>query len=133
MFDPASVIAEEIRKEAATAVRVNSWRTGQGAAKHRSTSVSACRHTRPGDSIYPVRWTTCPHLGFEPIRSTPSLRKSYAIALLGMTNSRVKDYFDLSCYWSAKPSTPICWPSDQGDVRASQHGRARHGASRSYR
>ena len=55
------------------------------------------RHTGAVDSIYPVLLEDLPA---PPLRAYPitpsSRRKLHAIALLGMTNSRLKDYLDVS-------------------------------------
>ncbi len=76
VFDPASVIVEEIRKE-----------TGYGGVR----VIIAV------DSVYPVLLDDLPA---PRLRAYPTYtvvaEKLHAIALLGMTNSRVKDYFDLS-------------------------------------
>ena len=100
MFDPASVAVEEIRKEAGYGgVRVV---IAGELAKARCTTqldVGFGDAVTPGpvDSVYPVLLN---HLPAPRLRAYPTYtvvaKKLHAIALLGMTNSRVKDYFDLS-------------------------------------
>ncbi len=65
----------------------------------------------PVDSIYLVLLDDLPAPRSRAYHTyTVVAEKLHAIDLLGMTNSRVKDYFDLSVCWSAKPWTSICWP-----------------------
>ncbi|BCN40922.1 hypothetical protein ALDI51_42410 [Alicycliphilus denitrificans] len=100
VFDPASVSVEEIRKEAGYGgVRVVVAGVLAKARCKTQIDVGFGDAVTPGpvDSIYPVL------LGDMPaprLRAYPSYtvvaEKLHAIALLGMTNSRVKDYFDLS-------------------------------------
>ena len=79
MFDPASVIAEEIRKDAGYAGRasssVASWPRRD--ARRRSTSASAMRsHRLRWTRSIRCCWMTCLRLACAPIPSTPSSRKS---------------------------------------------------------
>lgn len=100
VFDPASVSVEDIRKEAGYGgVRVVI--AGELAKARCKTQIDVgfgdAVTPGPVNSVYPVL------LGDMPaprLRAYPSYtvvaEKLHAIALLGMTNSRVKDYFDLS-------------------------------------
>jgi hypothetical protein len=100
VFDPASVTVEEIRKEAGYGgVRVVI--TGELAKARCKTQIDVgfgdAVTPGPVDSIYPVLLNDLPA---PRLRAYPTYtvvaEKLHAIALLGMTNSRVKDYFDLS-------------------------------------
>lgn len=99
-FDPASVTAEEIRKEAGYGgVRVII--AGELAKARRKTQIDVgfgdAVTPAPVDSVYPVLLDDLPA---PRLRAYPTYtvvaEKLHAIALLGMTNSRLKDYFDLS-------------------------------------
>ncbi|HMO48047.1 MAG TPA: nucleotidyl transferase AbiEii/AbiGii toxin family protein [Rubrivivax sp.] len=100
VFDPASVTVEEIRKETGYGgVRVVI--AGELAKARCKTQIDVCfgDAVTPGpvDSVYPVLLDDLPA---PRLRAYPTYtvvaEKLHAIALLGMTNSRVKDYFDLS-------------------------------------
>lgn len=100
VFDPASVIVEEIRKEAGYGgVRVVI--AGELAKARCKTQIDVgfgdAVTPGPVDSVYPVLLDDLPA---PRLRAYPTYtvvaEKLHAIALLGMTNSRVKDYFDLS-------------------------------------
>ena len=100
MFDPASVTVEEIRKEAGYGgVRVII--AGELAKARCKTQIDVgfgdAVTPAPVDSIYPVLLDDLPA---PKLRAYPTYtviaEKLHAIALLGMTNSRLKDYFDLS-------------------------------------
>ena len=100
VFDPASVTVEEIRKEAGYGgVRVVI--TGELAKARCKTQIDVgfgdAVTPGPVDSVYPVLLDDLPA---PRLRAYPTYtviaEKLHAIALLGMTNSRVKDYFDLS-------------------------------------
>ena len=100
VFDPASVIVEEIRKEAGYGgVRVVI--AGELAKARCKTQIDVgfgdAVTPGPVDSVYPVLLNDLPA---PRLRAYPTYtvvaEKLHAIALLGMTNSRVKDYFDLS-------------------------------------
>ncbi len=100
VFDPASVTVEEIRKEAGYGgVRVVI--SGELAKARCKTQIDVgfgdAVTPGPVDSVYPVLLNDLPA---PRIRAYPTYtvvaEKLHAIALLGMTNSRVKDYFDLS-------------------------------------
>jgi len=100
VFDPASVIAEEIRKEAGYGgVRVVI--AGELAKARCKTQIDVgfgdAVTPGPVDSIYPVLLDDlpAPRLRAYPVYTVVA-EKLHAITLLGMTNSRVKDYFDLS-------------------------------------
>ena len=100
VFDPASVTVEEIRKEAGYGgVRVII--AGELAKARCKTQIDVgfgdAVTPAPVDSIYPVLLDDLPA---PKLRAYPTYtviaEKLHAIALLGMTNSRLKDYFYLS-------------------------------------
>lgn len=100
VFDPASVVVEEIRKEAGYGgVRVII--AGDLARARCKTQIDVgfgdAVTPAPVDSVYPVLLEDMPA---PRLRAYPTYtviaEKLHAIALLGMTNSRLKDYFDLS-------------------------------------
>ena len=100
VFDPASVAAEEIRKEAGYGgVRVTI--AGELAKARCKTQIDVgfgdAVTPGPVDSVYPVLLNDlpAPRLRVYPTYTVVA-EKLHAIALLGMTNSRAKDYFDLS-------------------------------------
>lgn len=100
VFDPASVTVEEIRKEAGYGgVRVVIAGELAKARCKAQIDVGFGDAVTPGpvDSVYPVLLDDlpAPRLRAYPIYTVVA-EKLHAIALLGMTNSRVKDYFDLS-------------------------------------
>ena len=99
-FDPASVTVEEIRKEAGYGgVRVII--AGELAKARCKTQIDVgfgdAVTPAPVDSVYPVLLDDLPA---PKLRAYPTYtviaEKLHAIAQLGMTNSRLKDYFDLS-------------------------------------
>ena len=99
-FDPESVTAEDIRKEAGYAgARVVI--TGELAKARCKTQIDIgfgdAVTPDPVQSEYPVllKDFPAPRLRTYPVYTVIS-EKLHAIALLGMTNSRVKDYLDLS-------------------------------------
>lgn len=99
-FDPASVSAEEIRKEAGYAgARV--FIAGELAGARLKTQVDIgfgdVVTPGPAQAVYPVLLDDfpAPTLQTYPVY-TVIAEKLHAIALLGMTNSRLKDYLDLS-------------------------------------
>lgn len=98
-FDPESVTAEDIRKEAGYAgARVVI--TGELAKARCKTQIDIgfgdAVTPGPVQSEYPVLLEDfpAPRLRTYPVYTVIS-EKLHAIALLGMTNSRVKDYLDL--------------------------------------
>jgi hypothetical protein len=100
VFDPASVTAEEIRKEAGYAgARV--LISGEIAKARCKTQIDIgfgdAVTPGPIDATYPVLIDDlpAPRLRTYPVY-TVIAEKLHAIALLGMTNSRLKDYLDLS-------------------------------------
>jgi predicted nucleotidyltransferase component of viral defense system len=100
VFDPASVTVEEIRKEAGYGgVRVVIAGELAKACCKTQIDVGFGDAVTPGpvDSLYQVLLDDLPA---PRLRAYPTYtvvaEKLHAIALLGMTNSRVKDYFDLS-------------------------------------
>jgi predicted nucleotidyltransferase component of viral defense system len=100
VFDPASVVAEETRKEAGYAgARIFISGELAGARCKSQIDIGFGDVVTPGpvDAIYPVLLTDlpAPRLRTYPIYTVVA-EKLHAIALLGMTNSRMKDYLDLS-------------------------------------
>ncbi len=100
VFDPASVTVEEIRKETGYGgVRVVIAGELAKARCKTQIDVGFGDAVTPGPvaSVYPVLLDDLPA---PRLRAYPTYtviaEKLHAIALLGMTNSRVKDYFDLS-------------------------------------
>ena len=100
VFDPASLAVEEIRKEAGYGgVRVVIASELAKARSKTQIDVGFGDAVTPGpvDSVYPVLLDDLPA---PRLRAYPTYtvvaEKLHAIVLLGMTNSRVKDYFDLS-------------------------------------
>ncbi|AYQ28202.1 MULTISPECIES: nucleotidyl transferase AbiEii/AbiGii toxin family protein [unclassified Polaromonas] len=99
-FDPESVVAEEIRKEAGYAgVRVFITAELAGARVKTQIDIGFGDAVTPGpqQAVYPVMLDDfpAPTLQAYPVY-TVIAEKLHAIALLGMTNSRLKDYLDLS-------------------------------------
>lgn len=99
-FDPESVTAEEIRKEAGYAgARVLISAELAGARVKTQVDVGFGDAVTPGpvSAIYPVLLDDfpAPSLQTYPVY-TVIAEKLHAITLLGMTNSRLKDYLDLS-------------------------------------
>jgi predicted nucleotidyltransferase component of viral defense system len=99
-FDPESVTAEEIRKEAGYAgVRVLISAELAGARVKAQVDIGFGDAVTPGpvQAVYPVMLEDfpAPTLQAYPVY-TVIAEKLHAIALLGMTNSRLKDYLDLS-------------------------------------
>jgi Nucleotidyl transferase AbiEii toxin, Type IV TA system len=100
VFDPASVTVEEIRKEAGYGgVRVIvAGDLARARCKNQiDVGFGDAVTPAPVDSVYPVLLDDlpAPRLRAYP-KYTVIAEKLHAIALLGMTNSRLKDYFDLS-------------------------------------
>lgn len=99
-FDPDSVTAEEIRKEAGYAgARVLIGAELAGARMKAQVDVGFGDAVTPGPirASYPVLLDDfpAPSLQTYPVY-TVIAEKLHAITLLGMTNSRLKDYLDLS-------------------------------------
>ena len=99
-FDPASVTVEEIRQDAGYAgARV--LITGEIAKARCKTQIDIgfgdAVTPGPVHAVYPVIIDDlpAPRLRTYPVYTVIS-EKLHAIALLGMTNSRLKDYLDLS-------------------------------------
>ena len=98
-FDPISVTVEEIREEAGYGVRVII--AGELDKARCKTQIDVgfgdAVTPAPVDSVYPVLLADLPA---PRLRTYPTYtvvaEKLHAIALLGMTNTRLKDYFDLS-------------------------------------
>ncbi len=99
VFDPATVSVEDIRKDAAyVGVRVSI--TGEIAKARCKTQIDIgfgdAVTPGPVNAVYPVliKDLPAPHLRTYPVY-TVIAEKLHAIALLGMTNSRLKDYLDI--------------------------------------
>lgn len=100
MFDPASVAVEEIRKEAGyggVRVMISADLARARCKTQIDVGFGDAVTPAPVDSIYPVllKEMPAPRLRAYP-KYTVIVEKLHAIALLGMTNTRLKDYFDLS-------------------------------------
>lgn len=100
LFDPASVVVDEIRKEAGYAgARV--LISGELAKARCKTQIDIgfgdAVTPEPVDAIYPVLLSDlpAPQLRTYPVYTVVA-EKLHAIVLHGMTNSRMKDYVDLS-------------------------------------
>ena len=98
-FDPDSVSVDEIRKEAGYAgARVLITAEIANARCKTQIDIGFGDAVTPGpvDATYPtlIEDLPAPRLRTYPVYTVVS-EKLHAIALLGMTNSRVKDYFDL--------------------------------------
>lgn len=100
VFDPASVAAEEIRKDdgyAGARILIS----GELAKARCKTQIDIgfgdAVTPGPVDATYPVLLADlpAPRLRTYPVYTVVA-EKLHAIALLGMTNSRLKDYLDLS-------------------------------------
>lgn len=99
-FDPASVSVEEIRKDAGYGgVRVLLMGLLASARCHTRVDIGFGDAVTPGpaDAVFPVLLDDLPA---PRLRSYPTYtvvaEKLHAIAVLGMTNTRLKDYLDLS-------------------------------------
>ncbi len=100
VFEPASVTVEEIRKDAGYGgVRVVI--AGELARARSRTQIDVgfgdAVTPAPVEAVYPVLLDDlpAPRLRAYPVYTVVA-EKLHAIALLGMTNSRLKDYLDLS-------------------------------------
>lgn len=99
-FDPASVTAEDIRKEAGYAgARVYIEGELAGARLRTQVDIGFGDAITPGPvpAVYPVMLGEfpAPQLRTYPVYTVVA-EKLHAIALLGMTNTRMKDYLDLA-------------------------------------
>jgi predicted nucleotidyltransferase component of viral defense system len=100
VFDPASVTAEEIRKDAGYAgarVLISSELAKARCKTQIDIGFGDAVTPGPVDATYPVLISdlAAPRLRTYPVYTVVA-EKLHAIALLGMTNSRLKDYLDLS-------------------------------------
>lgn len=100
VFDPESVVVEEIRKDAGYAgARVTLRGELSGARCKSQVDIGFGDAVTPGpiDAVYPVMLEDlpAPRLRTYPVY-TVIAEKLHAIALLGMINSRLKDYLDLA-------------------------------------
>ena len=99
-FDPESVTVEEIRKEAGYAgarVLITAELAGARVKTQIDIGFGDAVTPEPVQAVYPVLLADfpAPTLQTYPVY-TVIAEKLHAIALLGMTNSRMKDYLDLS-------------------------------------
>lgn len=99
-FDPASVTAAEIRKEAGYAgarILISSEIAKARCKTQIDIGFGDAVTPGPVDATYPVLITDlpAPRLRTYPVYTVVA-EKLHAIAFLGMTNSRLKDYLDLS-------------------------------------
>lgn len=99
-FEPDSVITDEIRKEAGYAgarVIISAELAGARVKTQVDIGFGDAVTPDPIHAVYPVLLADfpAPTLQTYPVY-TVIAEKLHAIALLGMTNSRLKDYFDLS-------------------------------------
>jgi hypothetical protein len=100
VFDPASVAAEEIRKDAGY-IGARITIVGELARARCKTQIDIgfgdVVTPGPVEAIYPVLIADLPppRLRTYPVYTVVA-EKVHAIVLLGMTNSRMKDYLDLS-------------------------------------
>lgn len=99
-FDPESVTVEEIRKEAGYAgarVLITAELAGARVKTQIDIGFGDVVTPEPVQAVYPVLLADfpAPTLQTYPVY-TVIAEKLHAIALLGMTNSRLKDYLDLS-------------------------------------
>lgn len=99
VFDPTSVVAEEIRKSAGYAgARV--WVSAELARARCKVQIDIgfgdAVTPGPEDATYPVLLSdfAAPRLRTYPVYTVVA-EKLHAMVLLGMTNSRVKDYLDV--------------------------------------
>lgn len=100
VFDPASVVAEEIRKDAGYAgarILIDAELARARCKTQIDIGFGDAVTPGPVDSTYPVLLADlpAPRLRTYPVY-TVIAEKLHAIALLGMANSRMKDYLDLS-------------------------------------
>jgi Nucleotidyl transferase AbiEii toxin, Type IV TA system len=100
VFDPASVAVEDIRKsDGYGGVRVLLTGLLANARCHTQVDVGFGDAVTPGpnDAVYPVLLDDlpAPHLRTYPTYTVVA-EKLHAVAILGMTNTRLKDYLDLS-------------------------------------
>jgi len=100
VFDPASVSVEEIRKAAGYAgarVLVSAELARARCKTQIDIGFGDAVTPGPVEAVYPVLIADfpAPHLRTYPVY-TVIAEKLHAIELLGMTNSRLKDYLDLS-------------------------------------
>ena len=111
VFDAASVRVEEIRKNAGYAgARVIVSAELARARCKTQIDVGFGDAVTPGpvDAVYPVLIAdfAAPHLRTYPVYTVVA-EKLHAIVLLGMTNSRLKDYLDLSVLLEREVLDPV--------------------------
>lgn len=110
VFEPDAVTVEDIRKEAGYAgVRVLIGASLDGARCKTQVDIGFGDAVTPGPLVadYPtlIDDLPAPRLRTYPIYSVVA-EKFHAIALLGMANSRLKDYFDLYVIFSRESLNP---------------------------
>ena len=111
VFDPSTVAVQEIRKTAGYGgVRVLLTGTPARARCPTQVDVGFGDAVTPGpvEAVYPVLLDDmpAPRLRTYPA-STVVAEKLHAIAVLGMTNSRLKDYLDLSVLLEREALDPL--------------------------
>jgi predicted nucleotidyltransferase component of viral defense system len=99
VFDPATVRVVEIRKEAGyggVRVTLNAQLAGARCVAQVDVGFGDAVTPGPTDAIYPVLLDDlpAPHLRTYPVY-TVIAEKLHAVVVLGMVNSRLKDYLDL--------------------------------------
>ncbi len=138
IFDPASVDAEEIRKDAGYAgARVLISAELANARCKTQIDIGFGDAVTPGPvaAEYPtlIDDLPAPKLRTYPVYTVVS-EKLHAIVLLGMTNSRVKDYLDLSVLLDRESlNLKYTCPSYLRDLYAARHGCTDRIANRPYR
>jgi predicted nucleotidyltransferase component of viral defense system len=100
VFDPASVVAEEIRKEAGyggARITINAELARARCKTQIDIGFGDAVTPGPVEATFPVLLADlpAPTLRTYPVYTVVA-EKLHAIALLGMVNSRMKDYFDLA-------------------------------------
>lgn len=110
------VVPEEIRKDAGyagTRFFINDELAKARCKTRIDIGLGDAVTPAPIDATYPVLLgdLPAPYLQTYPVY-TVIAEKLHAITLLGMTNSRLKDYLDLSVCWcrqSRQPSSDAVW------------------------
>jgi predicted nucleotidyltransferase component of viral defense system len=136
VFDPASVVAEEIRKDAGYA-GAHILISGELAKARCKTQIDIgfgdAVTPGPVDATYPVLLgdLPAPRLRTYPVYTVVA-EKLHAIALLGMTNSRMKDYLDVGAAGTRNPGYRSAGEGGQGHLRAARHGGTHRVAGRPH-
>jgi len=113
VFNPASVTANEIRKQAnygGVCVGITAELDRARCVTKIDIGFGDAVTPGPEDVVYPV---LLPDLPAPRIRAYPMYtvvaEKLHAIVELGMSNSRMKDFLTCLYSWNVKPWTWICW------------------------